>query len=253
MEFGAIVKNNGALVQKTVSFGAETRSMNTNIMIDNRGVLYIQDQLPVAENLVIRSGIRLIASASTGRFYAEPRLSATLKMNDYLRLNAAWGLYNQFIFREEIIDRFNNFNYLWVTGNFGVPHANHYIGGINYFKNDFTLNVDLFYKTIDHLSREVFENNGRPGRPDPGYVFYAGDERIAGTDIYIKKDFGENSVWASYSLGKAIERFALPGDALPSYTPAPNDQRHEFKVAALYNIGKFCLSGNLFMVRGWKQ
>lgn len=60
----------------------------------------------------------------------------------------------------------------------------------------------------------------------------------------MKKDFGRHSVWASYSLSKAQERLANSGQLLGEYVLAPHDQRHELKVAALFNIRKFYLSAN---------
>ena len=245
VEFGAMMRSNSTLIQNTTSFSNDTLINENDRTLNNRGILYVQDELPVTKDLTLRSGIRFVMSALNG-VYAEPRLSATWKMGENFRLNGAWGLYNQFIFKMENIDRYNSIAYLWVTSNetTKVPHANHFVGGVNYFKNDFTVNVDVYYKTIDNLSRNVFIRNPGNGAQGGDYAVYSGDAKILGTDIYFRKDIGKNAVWASYTLSKTEDRFAPPGSSLPAYQAAPNDQRHEFKVAALYNIGKFCLSGN---------
>jgi len=58
----------------------------------------------------------------------------------------------------------------------------------------------------------------------------------------VKKDIGRHSIWASYTLSKALERLAPKGQALPAYSLAPHHQLHEFKAAGLLNVGKFYFS-----------
>ena len=58
----------------------------------------------------------------------------------------------------------------------------------------------------------------------------------------MRKDFGFNTIWASYTLSKAEEQLSSGKESLPGYTPAPHDQRHEFKIASLINIRNFFIS-----------
>jgi len=135
---------------------------------------------------------------------------------------------------------------LWVAGNENrsVLIAPHWVGEINYFKNDLTLNLQAFYKTTHNLTKRVFEQEEVNGTRVDGYFSYFGDAKNYGIDLYAKKDFGRHSVWASYSLSKALERFAPASVTLPVYTLSPQHQLHEFKVAGLFNLHKFYFSGN---------
>ena len=85
-----------------------------------------------------------------------------------------------------------------------------------------------------------FENNVLTN----GYYTHTGDAKAYGIDMYLRQDFGKHSIWASYTLSKAVERMAPEGMKLPDYTPALQDQRHELKIAALFNIRRFYLSAD---------
>jgi hypothetical protein len=63
---------------------------------------------------------------------------------------------------------------------------------------------------------------------------YQGHSRSYGLDVYLKQNFLGHSAWASYTLSKTEESFEhFPEDA---YLYAPQDQRHELKLAALLNF-----------------
>jgi hypothetical protein len=56
----------------------------------------------------------------------------------------------------------------------------------------------------------------------------------------MKKEFGQHSAWVSYTLSRTEEKFAyFPKN---EYLPAPQDQRHEVKVAGLFYAKPFHIS-----------
>jgi hypothetical protein len=100
----------------------------------------------------------------------------------------------------------------------------------------FELKSEAFFKTISGLAR--FVSDGNTG----DLVFIQGEGRTYGIDIYAKQSFGKHAFWAAYTLSKTEERFSFSEDK--NFHPAPHDQRHEVKTAALFNFSPFYLSAN---------
>lgn len=245
-EFGCGYYDNEAQVDLKTNL-ADTLSIKTlNKFSSNRFFVYVHDNLPIGDRLILKAGIRTNLSLDRNKIYVEPRISASYKLSEQLKINASWGRYNQFIYKVANVDQNQNYTYLWVTGNenTSVLNATHWVGEINYFKNDLTLNVQTYYKPTRNLTERVFEQRVVKGIPTEGYFPYFGDAKIYGIDLYAKKDFGKHSVWASYTLSKALERFAPANVTLPAYSLAPQHQLHEFKAAGLFNIHKFYFSAD---------
>jgi hypothetical protein len=218
----------------------------TNTFQNSRVYFYLQESMQAFGNLEIRTGFRLNYHISGKMFFPEPRLSASYKVGKNFKMNASWGLYDQFIYKIGNVDKDLNYTYLWVTASEKIPvlKASHLVGGISFFKDDFTVNIEGYYKKTRNLTRRVYETKFAGSRFVNEFTTYWGDAKSYGLDVYLKKDFGRHSVWASYSLSKAVERLAHPGSILPEYTPAPHDQRHEFKIAGIYNLKRFYFSAN---------
>jgi hypothetical protein len=218
----------------------------TNTFQNSRLYLYLQETMQPFGNLEIKTGFRLNYLGPTKKIYFEPRLSASYKFGKNIKLNAAWGLYDQFIYKIGNVDKEQNYTYLWITASEKIPvlKASHLVGGISFLKNDFTVSVEGYYKRTRNLTRRVYETRFTGSRLVNEFTSYMGDAKSFGLDVFLKKDFGRHSVWASYSLSKALERIAIPGNKLPEYTLAPHDQRHEFKIAGICNIKRFYFSAN---------
>jgi hypothetical protein len=246
LEFGGGFYSNKA----EIGFNA---NINDTLLIDSlnqyrnsRVYAFADDNLPVGTRLKIKTGARINVSANTGKIYFEPRLSASYQLTEQLKLNASWGRFHQFISKIASVDRDQNYSYLWSASNRKIPvlNATHWIGEINYSKNNLTINVEGYYKLTHNLTKRVFEQRFEGMYHRDGYFPYFGNAKTYGIDIFAKKDLGKHSVWASYTLSKALESFAPSNKSLPAYTLAPHHQLHEFKMAGLLNFGRFYISGD---------
>jgi len=220
-----------------------------------RAVVYVQDNIHLFNAIDLKAGLRSNFIFNTGKFYFEPRISATYELRENVKVNASWGIYDQFIFKVSNFDRDNNLSYLWLASGKNIPvlKAGHLVAGINYFENNLTINVEGYFKSTRDIVRRVFES--RPSldmTARDGFFPYNGMARSYGLDIFVKKDIGVHSFWFSYNLGKAEEKIPSPGQDNPKYVPAPHDQRHEIKAAALFNIKRFYLSANYVYGSGMK-
>lgn len=249
LEFGVGAYFNQASLTNLNQYG-ETQDLNKEQDFENTHYYaYVLDQLPIGKRLNLNTGLRLNLANSGRKALAEPRLSLQYKLTESLKLNAAWGRYHQYMYKLAYVDRNNNYTYFWVTGDNQTPvlNATHYFTGLNYYKNTFTFNVEAYLKHTNNLTREVAgQSQQTPGSPTESYAYssYAGEAKSYGINSFIRKDIGRQTIWLSYNLGKSLERLAKAGEILPDWQAAMNDQRHEFKLAGIFNYRRFFLSAN---------
>ena len=245
LEFGGGFYTNGAKIEFETNINDTLFIKTLSQYKNSRIYIYAEDYLPVGSRFTLKTGLR-INVLTNGKVYFEPRLNSSYNLTDQLKINASWGRYHQFISKIASIDRDQNYSYLWSASNQNIPVINstHWIGEVNYSKNNLTINVDVYYKLTHNITQRVFEQRFEGMNRSDGYFSYFGNAKTYGVDIFIKKDFGKHSVWASYTLSKALESLAPLNKPLPIYSLAPHHQLHEFKVAGLLNLGRFYLSGN---------
>lgn len=201
--------------------------------------VYVQDEISLSENLSVTPGIRMDIPFQFSNLYLQPRIKASFDVTDHLRLNGAWGIYNQFISETSVIDDLGNYRYFWaLCDNQEVPvlKAHHLVGGLTYRQNGLTLSMEAFYKTTQGISRYV--KLWKQGLE----ATYQGDARVYGIDLYAKKYIRKHEIWASYTLSQTQEYFPYFSDY--EYSNAPQDQRHEVKGALLLDFKPLFFSMN---------
>ena len=246
LEFGGGFYSNETKIGYNTNIN-DTLSIDTlNQFRNSRVFVYADDYLPVGSRLTLKTGARINVSTNSGKIYFEPRISAIYKLSEQLKLNASWGRYHQFISKIASVDRDQNYSYLWNASNENIPvvNATHWVGEINYSKKNLTINVEAYYKLTHNITQRVFEQRFEGKNRQDGYFSYFGNAKTYGIDVFAKKDIGKHSVWASYTLSKALESLAPLNKPLPAYSLAPHHQLHEFKMAGLLNIGRFYISGD---------
>ncbi len=212
----------------------------------DRLYLFFQDIISSRENYEVKAGFRLNYATNLNRIYVEPRLSASFFIDEFWKINTAWGLYNQFISKSSVVDENGNFRYIWTTcDNVEVPvlRASHFVLGSSYHRNGFTFSLEGYYKTTQGITRYV--NRYWKKEKD----IYEGNGQSYGVDFYVQKDLRGNSFWVSYSLGRTEEKFSyFPHD---DYRRAPQDQQHEVKCAALIDLNPFYVSADYVFGSGF--
>ncbi|MCY1719832.1 TonB-dependent receptor plug domain-containing protein [Prolixibacteraceae bacterium Z1-6] len=213
-----------------------------------RLVAYVQDEFPVGELLELKTGVRMIHAVKLKKVYFEPRISASLQPVEGLKLNASWGLYNQFLSKTSVVDSSYNIAYFWINaddGNIPVLSAEHRVAGISYTKNGLTVSTEAYYKTTEGLNRYFNLTNWGENS------FFEGDARSYGLDVFVKKEYKRHMAWISYTLSKTEEHF--PFYINDTYKLAPHHQKHEFKFAGVLNYKSFYLSGNYIYGSGFAR
>ncbi|HZL11181.1 MAG TPA: TonB-dependent receptor plug domain-containing protein [Prolixibacteraceae bacterium] len=205
---------------------------------------YLQESYSVTPWMELNLGVRANYSLNLERFYIQPRISSGIRLGGGFKINAAWGLHNQFISRSSLIDEEGNYHFLWtVCDNQAIPviESRHLILGFTYTKNEFTFSLEGFDKKTSGLTRYV-DNFSTTN-------LYKGDSKSQGLDFFIKQEYRGHSAWISYTLSQTSEKFDY--FTVPEYSRALHDQRHELKTAVLLNFNPFHFSANYVFGSGF--
>ena len=242
LETGAeIISNRVALVEDT--FGVNYLNMQNK---SPRLNMYAQDVIALGNRLSMKVGMRLIYASLLKEVFFDPRLSMSYVVDEKWKINLAWGKYHQFITRSSVLDEQGNYKYLWtVCDKVEIPvlSADHYVAGTSFNSSGFTFSMEAYLKNTDGLTRFI-----RSEAHDIQDIFY-GKSRSYGVDVMLKQDVRSHSFWVSYSLSKTEELFTyfLNG----KYRRAPQDQRHELKLAGSLNFDPFFFSADYVVGSGF--
>jgi len=201
--------------------------------------MFLQDNISFGKKLNLKLGFRLDYPVALNEMYFQPRISGSYSINEYWKLNSAWGIYNQFITKTSTVDNLGNYRYLWTVADnkkFPVLTSEHLIAGTSYHNNGLTLSAEGYYKKSSGLTR--YYNSYGYGLED----IFQGLSRSYGLDFLIKKDLNGHSGWIAYTLSKTEEFFSY--FYYNRYRRAYHDQRHELKFAGLINMDPFYFSSN---------
>ncbi|MCX6238675.1 MAG: TonB-dependent receptor plug domain-containing protein [Bacteroidia bacterium] len=207
---------------------------------------YLQDHITLPGEVDIKFGFRADIPFNLNKIYIQPRLSTSIKVTDFIKLNAALGIYNQFISKSSVVDEQGNYRYIWTAcDNKDVPvlRAVHWVLGSSYHQNDFTFSVEAYLKNTDGLTRFIRKSQRFKD------LIYRGEGRSYGLDFFVKKDFRGHSAWISYTLSKTEERFSYFSQY--QFRAAAQDQRHELKAAVIFNVKPFSFSANYVFGSGF--
>jgi outer membrane cobalamin receptor len=197
--------------------------------------LYLQDNITLMDDLTIRPAIRMNLHATSGKIHFQPRISAIYRINDAFKLTAAVGKYNQFVAKNMIQDSSGNYRLAWsLCNNKEIPvlKSGSYSLGLSFNKHNFSASIEGYMRNTSGITRYM--------ETHAGAVAYEGNSKTKGLDMFVKKEFKNQSFWIAYTLSKTEEKFPyFPAD---SYFPAMHDQRHELKLAGLAKIKSFHFS-----------
>jgi hypothetical protein len=206
--------------------------------------IYIQDKISLFKKLTLRPGIRTDLHMISKKAYFQPRFSVMYRINDNFRVNSAFGMYNQFIAKNMIIDASGNYKLVWALcddDEVSVLNSHSYTLGFSFNKNNYTFSMEGYLKRTGGITRYL--------ETSEGIISYEGDGKTKGLDFFVKKEFKNQTLWISYTLSKTEEHF--PYFTTEEYIPAMHDQRHEIKLAGLAKLKSFHFSANFVYGSGF--
>ncbi len=225
-----------------VSNTADFNSSQSDTFVDSRSEgldrvsLYVHDQIQWTPNFSMQVGLKADVP-NGGDVYWQPRVNGKVDISKRWNIHFGWGLYNQFISRNSVVDELGNRADVWQVANGGsipVLESMHTTMGVGFQGDNLELSVEGYYKTTSGFTRYFVDRRGES-------VIAQGDAKARGIDLFARKHFGSHTFWLSYSLSKVEERFGL-GTFTGAYRLARQDQRHELKGAAIFDLNPFQLS-----------
>ncbi|MFP4024976.1 MAG: carboxypeptidase-like regulatory domain-containing protein [Thiohalospira sp.] len=202
-------------------------------------ITFMAEDYITFKNFKLNTGIRLTRVPYLQKTFFEPRISASFSLSKSINLNLAGGLYRQFLTKNSVEDGYGNYRYMWILANetdYPVLRAKHASASLTLEQNNTQASITPFYKYTDGLTRylnfslrdiETLSN---------------GHSRSYGLDFYLKQNFKGHTAWISYTLSQTEELFEHFPDH--EYLYAPQDQRHELKLATLLNFDPIYFSAN---------
>jgi hypothetical protein len=169
----------------------------------------------------------------------EPRLSINVPLSKTVDINISGGLYNQVLTKSSVEDENGNYRYMWILANdsiYPILKGEHLTASVNLEFNSTQISWSPYIRKTYGLTRYVnyFQQNTEDISNGKGKSY--------GFDFYIKQNYRGHTAWVSYTLSKTEELFNHFQDQ--KYRFAPQDQRHEIKLATLINFDPVYFSTN---------
>ncbi len=196
--------------------------------------LYLQDTFRPTPQWMVQGGVRANYFSQGEYVRLEPRLSLEYRPSPIIRLQTGYGRYYQFLtlITSELFSAFD----LWLTTDDGVPPAygdQFVIGAKTYLGNDFNLDVETYYRTMESL----FELD--PFLPDAAGVEYSdlfryGRGYAYGAEFMLEKSRGKLNGFIGYTYGTTRRRFPNVNEF--NYYSPKYDRTHDLSVVLNYRL-----------------
>lgn len=199
---------------------------------------YLKDELSLFKWLVFRLGIRVdLPMHAETKLLIQPRIEAIISPSREWKINMAHGVYNQFITETTIVDAYRNYTYHWSLTDrqyHTVPQATHTVLGVSGRYRYWNCRAEAYYKRTKNTLQYWSDSN------DQMIETSSGKSYNYGLDVKLGAHYKNQQIWMAYTLSKSEVQF----NKSKPRTRAPQDQRHEFKVAGMFNWKQFFLSTN---------
>lgn len=233
-----------ASVRHTLDFGImakdldislfSTRTADTLMDRHNQGWQlsgYVSDDYRLNDSWTVTPGFRLEHNEIAGATDFLPRLSARKQLNENSSINAAWGLYTQYLQLvsngSNIISIFDSYVPLDRTLR---PNRSQQVALTydNTLGNGMKFTTDAYYKQfqriIEYKKNNTPASNQNPVNRPLTDLFNEGDGRAYGVDVFLQGAWNKYSYMAGYGLGRSLRSFSATDNG--KLYPANFDRLH---------------------------
>ncbi|WP_421978118.1 carboxypeptidase-like regulatory domain-containing protein [Roseivirga seohaensis] len=216
--------------------------------------LYASDELRINKKTRLNAGFRYTATNLTDNNYFGRRLGLTYQLTPSIKLKFSNGQYYQLARQVLYDDPRSNLQDGWnlaCNTAFGALNSEHLIGGINYSKNGFMVDMEYYQKNVSGLVEYTVSHmfdQSMPNDTQPLVTESVGEEKIRGLDVLIQKKIGPYHGWLSYTRSKSSSIYPQINDG--QSIPSRLDQRNEAKFVHVLEFQKFNVSATFLYGSG---
>lgn len=207
------------------------------------GSWYIQDKWNISDQWIATPGLR-VAGFSEGQYLRmEPRMALEYRPTDRIRLQGAYGRYNQFL---TLIsnEAFTGFD-VWLTTDDGVPPAygNQYVVGAKTIPwEGYGLDLELYYRSMNDLFELDPFISDQAGLPYEE-IFRFGKGYAYGAELFFERQIGRLTGFAGYTFSVTRRQFPNFNDPITNqgtarYYPPKYDRIHDLNIVLQYDLSK---------------
>ena len=212
---------------------------------DNIHAGYAASTWNVNDYLTLQTGLRVNYWGDRQDVLLDPRVAVRYQLADGIFVKGAWGMYHQYLRLASSPD-FSFFD-TWLPTDNSVPpgRSEHYIASIETQPFEgYDLNFDVYYKTLNNIN-ELRQNQRQSRSVSVTDVFYIGNGRAYGAEVFLQKKMGQLTGWIGYALGFVFSQFDSVNQG-NEFRPK-FDRRHDLKITALYKFNDRWEVGATFM------
>ena len=208
------------------------------------GSVYISDTWRPTQKWKIVSGLRSSYLSDGDYLRLEPRLSLEYKATDRIRLQTAYGRYNQYL---TLItnEAFSGFD-VWLTADDGVKPSfgdQFIIGAKTIPFEGFGFDVELYYRTMNDIFEldPFLQDVSGLDYPD---LFRIGNGDAYGAEFFFEKRAGKLSGFVGYTFAYTWKKFTDYNNAIDSPDgsgrkyPPKYDRRNDLNVVMSYQLSR---------------
>lgn len=247
IRFGANAQSHTYLPSRTTSTSIE---MNGKALMDTsetqgmtfsglEASLYVEDEMELTDILKANFGVRGSLYSSPGKVWhsIEPRAALKLQVSENVSIKASYAEMSQFshLVACTYIDLPTN---CWMpsTAKVAPLKSRQVAGGVYTFLTpELKLNIEGWYKTMDHLLEYSGTNMLFPALSSWEKDFSEGKGKSYGAEVELTYDTDRTSLAAYYTLSWSLRKF---DDFFAEWYNDRNDNRHKLTLMGSYKFGK---------------
>lgn len=240
------------------------------------GYGFVNTQFTLSPRWSANLGSRINYSAAVKKLFAEPRLAINYYPDNYWKMYASYGIFQQFVYNTNVLDELKNVQYrrVSVKGNIPVFQLNDACLGVRYSRNAWTLSAEFFHKYTDKRIRATYAE-----------LLFSADKaklttekvRYSGGDFFAKYQNKGFISWLSFTLsdysihspknhdkakseaktnvhdGKILSKQLSFSNRDIAYRHSQYDMRQELKCAVAYTWKNLTISASYVYGSGFKM
>lgn len=238
-----LIQNNSSYIFKN----QEALISNETDLSSARVSSFVKNNFHIKDKVSFSTGLKMDYALINSKTYFQPRVQAKFKLFPSFHLNAAWGIYNQFISKTFIKDEFGNQSYFWEAlnkENINVPRSIHHQVSFVYSKSNIEILVEGYLKEASNL-RSYFTNK------ENDFQEVRGNSTAQGLDFFIKKKFKKHQFLIAYSIGKVHDDIFSSDYVIQ--TLAPQNQFQELKAGLFLKFNRWNFSFTEVLGSGFQE